>query len=118
MANYLVTLFRVLPGVVAGQRVGGSRMVVGSKAEDVLFSMTRGEVEKELLKLPGHNDFKRFNTHLVRTDAEWPAMVKKLKSGVEAWDKDKRECPALALILLPCSLVLCLQPSSTLSSTY
>ncbi len=77
--------------------------------------MTRKEVAAELLKMPGHDDFKKFNTHLVKTDAEWPAMLKKLKGSVDAWDKDKRECPALALILLPCSLVLCLQLSSPLS---
>jgi hypothetical protein len=94
-----------------------ARMVVGSKAEEELFSMTRGEVGKELLKMPGHTDFRRFNTHLVKTAAEWPAMLTKLKSSVDAWDKDKRECPALALILLPCSPVLCLQPSSTLTPT-
>jgi hypothetical protein len=92
-------------------------MVAGSKAEEELFGMTRKEVETEMLKLPRHNDFRRFNTHLVKTDAEWPALEKKLKSSVEAWDKDKRECPAPALILLPCSLVLCLQLLSTLSPT-
>ncbi len=37
-------------------------MVVGSKAEEELLCMTREEVEKELLKMPAHNDFRRFNT--------------------------------------------------------
>jgi hypothetical protein len=91
-------------------------MVVGSKAEEQLLSMTREEVETELLKMPAHKDFKRFNTHLAKTEAEWAAMEKQLKK-VETWPRDKRECSALALILLPCSLVLCLQLSSILSLT-
>jgi hypothetical protein len=73
-------------------------MVVGSVAEEELFGMTREEVEKELLKMPGHNDFRRFNTHLAKTEAEWAAMEKQLKK-VETWPRDKRECSALALPL-------------------
>ncbi len=91
-------------------------MVVGSKAEEELLSMTRKEVETELLKMPAQKDFRRFNTHLANTEAEWAAMEKRLKK-VETWPRDKGECCALALILLSCSLVLCLQLSSTLSPT-
>ncbi len=36
-----------------------ARMVVGSKAEDELLSMTRKE---ELLKMPAHKRFREFNT--------------------------------------------------------
>jgi hypothetical protein len=89
-------------------------MVVGSKAEDELWGMTREEVETELLKLPAHKEFRRFNTHLASSEAQWAAMEKQLKK-VETWPKDMRECSALALILPPCSLALCLQLSSTLS---
>jgi hypothetical protein len=42
-------------------------MVVGSKAEDELLSMTRGEVETELLKMPAHRRFRELNTHLAKT---------------------------------------------------
>jgi hypothetical protein len=89
-------------------------MVVGSKAEAELLSMTREEVETELLKMPAHQEFRRFNTHLANSEAQWAAVEKQLKK-VEDWPKAKRECPALALILPPCSLVLCLQLSSILS---
>jgi hypothetical protein len=89
-------------------------MVVGSKAEEELWGMTREEVEKELLKLPGHTRFREYNTHLVSSEEEWEAVEEQLEK-VETWPKDKRECCPLALIWLPCSLVLCLQLSSTLS---
>ncbi len=93
-----------------------ARMVVGSKSEEQLLSMTRKPVETELLKVPAHKDFKRFNTHLAKTPAEWAAMEKQLKK-VETWPKDKRECCAWHCPWLPCGLVLCLQLSSTLSLT-
>jgi hypothetical protein len=66
-------------------------MVVGLKAEEELLSMTREEVEKELLKMPAHKRFKEFNTHLAKTEAEWVAMEKQLKQ-LETWPRDKREC--------------------------
>ncbi len=53
-------------------------MVVGSVAEDELLSMTREEVEKELLKMPAQKRFREFNTHLAKTAAEWAAMEKQL----------------------------------------
>jgi hypothetical protein len=53
--------------------------------------MTRKEVETELLKMPAHKDFRRFNTHLATTEAEWVALEKQLKK-VETWPRDKREC--------------------------
>ncbi len=31
--------------------------------------MTRKEVETELLKLPAHTEFRRFNTHLANSEA-------------------------------------------------
>ncbi len=65
-------------------------MVVGSKAEDELLSMTRGQVETELLK-PAHRRFSEFNTHLAETEAEWAAMEKQLLK-LETWPRDKREC--------------------------
>jgi hypothetical protein len=51
-------------------------MVVGSKAEDELLSMTREEVEKELLKMPAHHAHQ--GVHLAKTEAEWVAMEKQL----------------------------------------
>ncbi len=69
-------------------------MVVGSKAEEELLSMTREEVEKELLKaLPAQKRFREFNTHLAKTEAEWVAMEKQLLK-LETWPRDKRECCA------------------------
>jgi hypothetical protein len=53
-------------------------MVVGSKAEEELWSMTREEVETELLKIPAHRRFREFNTHLAKTAAEWAALDKQL----------------------------------------
>jgi hypothetical protein len=73
-------------------------MVVGSVAEEELFGMTRKEVETELLKMPRHNDFKRFNTHLAGSEEEWAVVDKQLEKLV-TWPKDKRECSALALPL-------------------
>ncbi len=35
-------------------------MVVGSKAEEELLSMTRKRVETELLKMPAHKRFREF----------------------------------------------------------
>jgi hypothetical protein len=47
--------------------------LLGLKAEDELLGMTRGEVETELKKIPGHKeDFKRFNTHLVKRETTPP----------------------------------------------
>ncbi len=68
-------------------------MVVGSKAKEELWSMTREEVETELLKMPAHTRFREFNTHLAKTAAEWAAMEQQLLK-VEDWPRDKRECSA------------------------
>ncbi len=66
-------------------------MVVDSKAKAEL--LTREEVETELLKMPAHQAFRRFNTHLAKTKAEWAAMEKRLEK-LETWPRDKRECSA------------------------
>ncbi len=51
-------------------------MVVGSKAEEELWGMTRKEVETELLKLPAHTRFREFNTHLASSEEEWAVVEK------------------------------------------
>ncbi len=65
-----------------------SSMVVGSKAEEELLSMTRKPVETKLLKMPAQKRFREFNTHLAKTAAEWAAMEKQLKK-LETWPRDK-----------------------------
>ncbi len=46
------------------------------------------EVEKEMKKMPAHADFRRFTTHLAKTEPEWAAIDEQLKK-LETWPRDK-----------------------------